>query len=82
MQELFDEVKKMITMGNKDDAAYLLQANYEAVKERMNAGTKGMEEAALIDIIALGYMALGDLKFVSSLLGMVSYFLLHCISCS
>ncbi|XP_062120075.1 uncharacterized protein LOC133834472 [Humulus lupulus] len=71
LQEFFDEVKMMITMGNKNDAADLLRANYEAVKERMNAGARGMEEAALIDIIALGYMALGDLKFVGTLLRML-----------
>ncbi|KAL5539339.1 hypothetical protein UlMin_043828 [Ulmus minor] len=71
LQELFEEVKTMITMGNKNDAKDLLQANYEAVKERINAGAKGMEEAAVIDVIALGYMALGDLKFVGSLLGML-----------
>ncbi|KAM6586530.1 hypothetical protein CsatA_009135 [Cannabis sativa] len=71
LQEFFDEVKMMITMGNKNDAADLLRANYEAVKERINAGARGMEEAALIDIIALGYMALGDLKFVGTLLRML-----------
>ena len=82
LQELFDEVKMMIATGNKNDAADLLRANYEAVKERMNAGARSMEEAALIDVIALGYIALGDLKFVGSLLGMVSYFLRYCILCS
>lgn len=72
LQELFDEVKTMIATGNKNDAEDLLRANYEAVKERMNAGARGMEEAALIDVIALGYMVLGDLKFVASVLRMVS----------
>uniref|UniRef100_A0A2N9IVN1 MalT-like TPR region domain-containing protein n=1 Tax=Fagus sylvatica TaxID=28930 RepID=A0A2N9IVN1_FAGSY len=71
LQELFNEVKKMIMKGNKSDAIDLLKANYEAVKEQMNAGTKGIEEAALLDVIALGYMAVGDLKFVSSILAMV-----------
>ena len=72
LEELFEEVKSMIVAGKKDDAAELLRANYEAVKERVNAGAEGMEEAALIDVLALGYMALGDLKLVGSLLGMVS----------
>ncbi|CAN6564728.1 unnamed protein product [Malus baccata var. baccata] len=70
LQELLDEVKRLIMMGNKSDGIDLLQANYEAVKERMNAGVRGVEEAATIDIIALGYMAIGDLKFVDSLLAM------------
>lgn len=71
LQELFDEVKRMIMMGNRNDAMDLLKANYEAVIERMNKGSKGIEEAALLDIITLGYMAVGDLKFVASLLAMV-----------
>ncbi|KAG5229538.1 nephrocystin [Salix suchowensis] len=64
LQELFDEVKMMIKMGNKNDAVDLLQANYEFVKEQINAGSRGIEEAATLDIIALGYMAIGDLKSV------------------
>ncbi|KAH0978755.1 hypothetical protein GBA52_005932 [Prunus armeniaca] len=72
LQELVDEVKMMIMMGNQNDAIDLLQANYEAVKERMNAGVRGIEEAATVDIIALGYMAIGDLKFVNSLLDMLN----------
>lgn len=71
LEELFDEVKRMISMGNKNDAIDLLTANYEVVKERLNAGTKGTEEAVTLDIIAPGYMAVGDLKFVGSLLNMV-----------
>lgn len=71
LEELFDEVKRMIKMGNKNDAVDLLTANYEVVKERLNAGTKGIEEAATLDIIALGYMAVGDLKFVGSLLDLM-----------
>lgn len=81
LEELFDEVKRMIMMGNKNDAIDLLQANYEAVKERINAGARGMEEAAVLDIVALGYMAVGDLKVVGTLMEMVKFFLpftLHC----
>lgn len=74
LQELFDEVKRMIMMGNRNDAMDLLKANYEAVIERMNKGSKGIEEAALLDVITLGYMAVGDLKFVGSLLSLVICF--------
>ncbi|XP_004309126.1 PREDICTED: nephrocystin-3 [Fragaria vesca subsp. vesca] len=72
LQELFDEVKTLVMNGSKDDAVDLLRANYEAVKERMDAGVRGIEEAATIDIIALGYMAVGDFKFVESLLEMLN----------
>jgi hypothetical protein len=73
LEELFGEVKKMIKMGKKSDAIDLLNANYEMVKERLNAGTKGIEEAAVLDILALGYMAVGDLKYVGYLLNSVLF---------
>lgn len=75
LEELFSEVKRMIKMGKKNDAIDLLNANYEMVKEQLNTGTKGIEEASLLDILALGYMAVGDLKFVAHLLDLV--FFLH-----
>lgn len=74
LQELYDEVKAMILMGNKDDAVDLLQANYGVVKEQINAGSRGIEEAATLDVIALGYMAIGDLESVGPILNLVSFF--------
>ncbi|KAK6135326.1 hypothetical protein DH2020_030914 [Rehmannia glutinosa] len=68
LQELFDEVKTMIKLGKEDDAIDLLQANYEAVKEQVDSGARGIEEAAVLDVIALGYMALGDLRTIASLM--------------
>ncbi|XP_028762406.1 protein KINESIN LIGHT CHAIN-RELATED 2 isoform X1 [Neltuma alba] len=68
LQELFDDIKQMIRMGNKNDATDLLKANYEMVNERLSGGAKGVEEAAVLDIIALGFMAVGDFNFVGSLL--------------
>ncbi|XP_010267554.1 PREDICTED: nephrocystin-3 isoform X2 [Nelumbo nucifera] len=72
LQEFFAEVKSMLKLGNKDDAITLLQANYEAVKEQIDAGVKDMEQAAILDIIALGYMGLGDFVLVESLLDMMN----------
>ncbi|KAH9621521.1 hypothetical protein KSS87_019334 [Heliosperma pusillum] len=72
LQELFDEVKTLISTGKTTDAIDLLQANYHAVKEQIDSGFSGIEEAATLDIIALGYMAIGDLKMVGSLLNMMS----------
>lgn len=78
LQELFGAVKTMIKMGNKKDAIDLLQANYEAVKEQIDVGAKGMEQAAILDIIVLGYMLVGDLKLVRSLIDMVTRLLHEC----
>ncbi|MQL94553.1 hypothetical protein Taro_027216 [Colocasia esculenta] len=68
LEELFFNVKTMIKMGQKGDAIELLQANYEAVKEQMENGTRDIEQAALLDIIALGYMAAGDFAAVEHIL--------------
>ncbi|KAL7183577.1 hypothetical protein ACSBR2_025886 [Camellia fascicularis] len=74
LQELFDEVKTMIKMGNENDAIDLLQANYEAVKEQMGAGARGIEQAATLDGTALEYIAIANLKMVGSLLDMLDEF--------
>ncbi|XP_076908510.1 uncharacterized protein LOC143565420 isoform X2 [Bidens hawaiensis] len=68
LEELFSEIKSLIKMGNKDDALDLLEANYEAVKEQMNAGDKTIQVTAVLDVIALGYTAVGDFKMVKSIL--------------
>ncbi|XP_010445531.1 PREDICTED: nephrocystin-3-like [Camelina sativa] len=72
LQELFNEVKAMVKMGKERDAMDLLRANYVAVKEEMDSGLKGFEQAAVLDIIALGYMAVGDVKPVRALLDMIN----------
>ncbi|EOA15122.1 hypothetical protein CARUB_v10028497mg [Capsella rubella] len=72
LQELFNEVKAMVKMGKERDAMDLLRANYVAVKEEIDSGLKGIEQAAVLDIIALGYMAVGDLKPVPALLDMIN----------
>lgn len=71
LQELFNEVKTLIKLGKKDDAIDLLQANYEAVREQVDSGAQGIEEAAVLDVITLGYMAVGDLGTVGSLMDLV-----------
>ncbi|ESQ43200.1 hypothetical protein EUTSA_v10013148mg [Eutrema salsugineum] len=72
LQELFNEVKSMVKIGKERDAVDLLRANYVAVKEEMDSGLKGIEQAAVLDIIALGYMVLGDLNPIPALLDMIN----------
>ncbi|KAH6804103.1 Tetratricopeptide repeat superfamily protein [Perilla frutescens var. frutescens] len=71
LQELFNEVKSLIKLGKNNDAVDLLQANYESVREQVDSGSQGIEEAAVLDVIALGYMALGDLRTVGSLMDLM-----------
>ncbi|KAG1335002.1 putative Bidirectional sugar transporter SWEET4 [Cocos nucifera] len=72
IQDFFIEVRTKLEMGNKEDAIDLLQANYEVVKEQIDDGAKGVEQAAILDVIALGYMGVGNLKFVEHLLDMLN----------
>ncbi|KAM3381783.1 nephrocystin-3 isoform X2 [Capsicum galapagoense] len=72
LRDLFNEVHAMIRIRKENEARDLLLANFEAVKEQMDAGNKGIEEAAILDVTALGYMALGDLRTVNRLLDVLS----------
>jgi len=45
------------------------------VKERLNAGTTGIEEAAILDILAQGHVTVEDLKSVGCMLNLVPFFL-------
>ncbi|KAL8148441.1 uncharacterized protein LOC141708288 [Apium graveolens] len=72
LQDLFDEIKSLIRMGNNNDALELLEANYEVVKQQIEAGDKGIEQVAILDVIALGYVAIGDLKMVGFLLNLLN----------
>lgn len=74
LQELFVEIKTMLAKGNKNDAMCLLQANYEMVKEQVNCGSKGIEQAALLDILALGYMGADEVSKLERVLHMVICF--------
>ncbi|XP_049393488.1 uncharacterized protein LOC125857879 isoform X1 [Solanum stenotomum] len=72
LRDLFNEVHAMIRIGKENEARDLLLANFEAVKEQIDAGHKGIEEAAILDVTALGYMALGDIRTVKPLLDVLS----------
>lgn len=71
LQELFDEIKSLIRTGDNNGALDLLEANYEVVKQQIDAGDKGIDQVAILDVIALGYVAIGDLKMVGFLLNLV-----------
>ncbi|KAM7499789.1 hypothetical protein LguiA_024203 [Lonicera macranthoides] len=48
LEELFEEVKTMVKTRDKNDALDLLEANYGAVKEQLDTGNRGIEEAAIL----------------------------------
>lgn len=63
----------MLRIGNRNDALYLLQANHQAVKEQISSGIKTIEQAAILDVVALGYVAYGDQEILDNLLRMVFF---------
>ncbi|KAI3866818.1 hypothetical protein MKW92_050403 [Papaver armeniacum] len=72
LHEYFMKVKSLIKAGNLVGAIDLLRANYNAVKKQIDTGVKGIEQAAMLDVIALGFMAVGDLEYVEYLLEMLN----------
>ncbi|KAI3987958.1 hypothetical protein MKX01_021072 [Papaver californicum] len=72
LQEYFMKVKSLIKVGNLVGAIDLLRANYNAVKKQIDTGVKGIEQAAMLDVLALGFMAVGDLEYVEYLLEMLN----------
>ena len=54
LQELFDEVKTLLAMGNKNDAMVLLEANYELVKEQVNCGFQRHRASCFLGHSSLG----------------------------
>ncbi|WOL20004.1 hypothetical protein Cni_G28806 [Canna indica] len=71
LNDFFLQVKTKLEKGNKDDVVYLLKTNYEAVKEQINGGFKGIEQATVIDTLALGYMGARDFKTIEHLLNLL-----------
>ncbi|XP_031499556.1 uncharacterized protein LOC116263877 isoform X2 [Nymphaea colorata] len=59
LDAFFKEVKTQFELGNEDVAVMLLEANHERVKEDLDSGVRGIEQAAILDVIALAYMGIG-----------------------
>lgn len=74
LNNLFLDVRAKIEKGHINDALDLLKANYAAVKEQINGGFRGIEQAAILDTLTLGFIGAGDLKNGKHLLNMVLLF--------
>eukprot|EP01018_Ginkgo_biloba_P013746 Gb_27651 [translate_table: standard] len=68
LHELFVHVQKMIERGDEATARELIEANYEAVTQQLEMGIKGVEQAAMFDILAQLHMSLCDFKVAEHLL--------------
>lgn len=78
LDAFFKEVKNQFELGNEDAAVKLLEANYERVKEDLDLGVRGIEQAAILDVIALAYMGIGHFSTSMYILEQVVYSLLFC----
>lgn len=74
LNNLFLEVRVKIEKGHINDALDLLKANHAAVKEQINGGFRGIEQAAILDTLALGFIGADDFKNAEHLLNMVLSF--------
>lgn len=68
LHELFIQVQQIIETGDEGTALELINANYEAVTEQLEMGVKGVEQAAMLDILAQLHMSLCDFKVTENLL--------------
>jgi hypothetical protein len=80
LQEMYEEVKKIIDNGDVEGARDIIEVNFDALKEQSELGVKGIEHATMLDIMTQFHMTLGDFEKVQHLLLEVSFLLLF-ISC-
>ncbi|BBN15536.1 hypothetical protein MPTK1_6g20350 [Marchantia polymorpha subsp. ruderalis] len=68
LEELYEEVGRMIEEGDEGSAREVIEANYEALLEQLEEGIRGVEQAAMLDILAQLYMNMGDYECADVLL--------------
>jgi hypothetical protein len=75
LQELYEEVKRIIDNGDVESARDIIEANYDALREQLELGVEGIEHAAMLDILAQLRLTLGDFEEAEHLLLEVSFLL-------
>lgn len=71
LQELHDEVQKLVEEGDDETASGLIEANLETIMEQLEAGHQGMEQIAMLDELAQLRMSLGEFEEAEKLLEQV-----------
>jgi len=71
LQELSDEVLKLVAEGDADSALGLIEANLEVIAEQLEAGYKGMEQIAMLDTLASLKLSIGEFEEAERILGQV-----------
>eukprot|EP00252_Welwitschia_mirabilis_P001275 TRINITY_DN1116_c0_g1_i1.p1 TRINITY_DN1116_c0_g1~~TRINITY_DN1116_c0_g1_i1.p1 ORF type:complete len:599 (-),score=126.89 TRINITY_DN1116_c0_g1_i1:107-1903(-) len=68
LQNLYGQVTEMIDHGAEDSARALINANLEAVTEQLEMGIAGVEQAAVLDILAQLQIYMQDMEAATGML--------------
>jgi len=71
LQELYTEVNRIIKEGDTETAREIVDANYEALLSQLGDEAAGIEQAAMLDILAQLRLSLGDYDEVEQLLAQI-----------
>lgn len=77
LQDFHVKVEIMIEQGDRETASVLVKANFEALMEQVDQGIKGLEQAAMLDILIQLSMSLQDAKAVRQMLGQMKDILVN-----
>jgi len=75
LHRLYEEMNRMIEEGDQAPANVMIEAKYKAVKGQFESGIQGMEQAAILDMLAQLRMILGKAEEVACLLSEVCGYL-------
>jgi hypothetical protein len=75
LHQLYKEMNRMIEEGDQAPANDMIEAKYKSVKGQFESGIQGMEQAAMLDVLAQLCMSLGKAEEVACLLSEVCGYL-------
>jgi hypothetical protein len=81
LHQLYEEINRMIEEGDQATANDMIEAKYKAVKGQFESGIQGMEQAAMLDMLAQLRMSLGEAEEVAHLLSEVCGYLSLSMQC-
>jgi hypothetical protein len=75
LHQLYEEMNRMIEEGDQATANDMIEAKYKVVKGQFESGIQGMEQAAMLDMLAQLRMSLGEAEEAARLLSEVCSYL-------
>lgn len=73
-RELYTKIESLIEEGDSSSAHDIVEGNYEALMDQLNEGIFGVEQMAMLDILAFLFLRLEDMDAAEQLLGQVCSF--------